>query len=135
MAMPCPGEVPAWEEQGLEQEADPALIWRDTRTIQHTMGRYVGLVRLGRRLTRAVHNLKHLQQDIENSCRATRLTNVLTGLRHSAQAALIVAEAAHHYRVSRGAHYREDRLPAWGSVWRYGSMGVWGRAVAESLPR
>jgi L-aspartate oxidase len=32
----------------------------------------------------------------------------LIGLRHSVQAALIVAEAAHHNRVSRGCHYRDD---------------------------
>jgi L-aspartate oxidase len=112
LAMPGVGEIPAWEEQGLEQEADPALIWRDMRTIQHTMWHYVGLVRSGRRLARALRDLNHLQQDIENFYRATRLNDALIGLRHSAQTALIVAGAAHHNRVSRGAHYREDGLAA-----------------------
>jgi L-aspartate oxidase len=32
-----PKDVPHWEEEGLEEDADPALIWRDMRTIQHTM--------------------------------------------------------------------------------------------------
>jgi len=32
-----PDDVPCWEEEGLEEEADPALIRRDMRTIQHTM--------------------------------------------------------------------------------------------------
>jgi L-aspartate oxidase len=103
-----PEDVPLWQETGLEQEADPALIWRDIRTIQHTMWHYVGLVRSGRRLARALRDLNHLRQDIEDFYRATRLNDALIGLRHGVQAALIVAEAAQHNRVSRGAHYRED---------------------------
>ena len=103
-----PEDVPPWEEQGLEEEADPALIWRDIRTIQHTMWHYVGLIRSGKRLARALRDLNHLQQDIEDFYRATRLNDALIGLRHSVQAALIVAEAAQHNRTSRGAHYRED---------------------------
>ena len=103
-----PGEVPSWEAEGLEEEADPALIWRDMRTIQHTMWHYVGLARSGRRLARAMRDLNHLQQDIEDFYRATRLNDALIGLRHSVQAALIVAEAAQQNRTSRGCHYRDD---------------------------
>ncbi len=100
--------VPCWEEEGLEEEADPALIWRDMRTIQHTMWHYVGLMRSTKRLARALRDLTHLKQDIEDFYRATRLNDALIGLRHSVQAALIVAEAAQHNRQSRGCHYRDD---------------------------
>jgi L-aspartate oxidase len=108
LTVPDPSEVPSWEAEGLEEEADPALIWRDMRTIQHTMWHYVGLARSGRRLARAMRDLRHLQQDIEDFYRATRLNDALIGLRHSVQAALIVAEAAQQNRTSRGAHYRDD---------------------------
>jgi L-aspartate oxidase len=101
-------DVPRWEEEGLEEEADPALIWRDMRTIQHTMWHYVGLARSGRRLARALRDLHHLSQDIEDFYRRTRLNDVLIGLRHSVRAAILVAEAAQHNRVSRGSHYRDD---------------------------
>ena len=101
-------DVPSWEEEGLEEEADPALIWRDMRTIQHTMWHYVGLARSARRLARALRDLNHLRQDIEDFYRRTRLNDALIGLRHSVQAALIVAEAAQHNRVSRGCHFRDD---------------------------
>ncbi|MDY7077474.1 MAG: L-aspartate oxidase [Chloroflexota bacterium] len=101
-------DVPRWEEEGLEEEADPALIWRDMRTIQHTMWHYVGLVRSTRRLARALRDLRHLNQDIDSFYRATRLNDALIGLRHSVQAALIVANAAQHNRHSRGCHYRDD---------------------------
>jgi L-aspartate oxidase len=109
---PSAGEVPPWEEEGVEEEADPALIWRDMRTIQHTMWHYVGLVRSARRLDRALRDLRHLKQDIEAFYRTTRLNDALVGLRHSVQAALIVAEAAQHNRQSRGCHYRDDRKRA-----------------------
>ncbi|HET91370.1 MAG TPA: L-aspartate oxidase [Chloroflexi bacterium] len=100
-------QVPAWEETGVE-EADPALIWRDVRTIQHTMWHYVGLVRSAKRLARALRDLNHLQEEIEDFYRTTRLNDALIGLRHSVQAALLVAEAAQHHRQSRGCHYRDD---------------------------
>ncbi len=106
--VPRPEEVPHWEEEGLEEEADPALIWRDMRTIQHTMWHYVGLARSGRRLARALRDLSHLRQDVEDFYRVTRLNDALIGLRHSVQAALIVAAAAQHNRQSRGCHYRDD---------------------------
>ncbi|UCH87299.1 MAG: FAD-binding protein, partial [Dehalococcoidia bacterium] len=101
-------EVPHWEEEGLEEEADPALIWRDIRTIQYTMWHYVGLARSAGRLARALRDLRHLQEEIDDFYRATRLSDPLIGLRHSVQAALIVAEAAHRNRTSRGCHYRDD---------------------------
>jgi L-aspartate oxidase len=103
-----PDNVPRWEEEGLEEEADPALIWRDMRTIQYTMWHYVGLIRSAKRLARALRDLRHLDQDIDSFYRTTRLNDALIGLRHSVQAALIVAEAAQHNRTSRGCHYRDD---------------------------
>lgn len=101
-----PDDVPPWEETGVE-EADPALIWRDFRTIQYTMWHYVGLVRSERRLARALRDLRHLKEEIDHFYRASRLNDALVGLRHAVQAALLVAEAAYHNRQSRGCHYRE----------------------------
>ncbi len=100
-------DVPPWVETG-EEEADPALVWRDMRTIQHTMWHYVGLVRSARRLSRALRDLRHTQEEIENFYRATRLNDALIGLRHAVQAAILIAEAAQHNRTSRGCHYRDD---------------------------
>jgi len=108
LPMVDPDDVPPWEEAGLEEDADPALIWRDMRTIQYTMWHYVGLVRSTRRLARALRDLNHLNQDIDSFYRTTRLNDALIGLRHSVQAARIVAEAAQHNRQSRGCHYRDD---------------------------
>ncbi len=103
----APEAVPPWEETGVE-DADPALIWRDMRTIQHTMWHYVGLIRSSGRLARALRDLRHLKEEIDEFYRTTRLSDSLIGLRHAVQAALIVAEAAYRNRSSRGCHYRDE---------------------------
>lgn len=102
-----PSGVPSWEP-GVSEAADPALIWRDMRTIQYTMWHYVGLIRSTVRLERALSDLYHLKEEIEEFYQTTRLNDALIGLRHAIQSALIVATAAKHNRVSIGCHYLED---------------------------
>ena len=100
--------VPAWDESGLTQDSDPALIQGDMQTIQNIMWHYVGLIRSGDRLSRAIRELRHLWNEIETFYRTTRLSDGLIGLRNAVEASLIVAQAALHNRQSRGSHYRED---------------------------
>jgi L-aspartate oxidase len=101
-------EVPPWEDVGDNALADPVLVYRDRRNIQHVMWLYVGLARSTRRLARALRELSHLWEAIDGFYRATRLSDDLIGLRNMAQAAWVVTQAAWHNRQSRGAHYRED---------------------------
>jgi len=103
-------DVPAWDESGLTQDSDPALIQGDMQTIQNIMWHYVGLVRSGDRLSRAIRELRHLQNEIETFYRVTKLSDGLIGLRNAVEVALIVAQAARHNRQSRGCHYRSDAV-------------------------
>lgn len=103
-------DVPAWDESGLTDDRDPALIQGDMQTIQNIMWHYVGLVRSGDRLSRAIRELRHLQNEIETFYRTTKLSDGLIGLRNAVEAALIVAQAAQHNRQSRGCHYRVDSV-------------------------
>lgn len=102
--------VPAWDESGLTDDRDPALIQGDMQTIQNIMWHYVGLVRSGDRLSRAIRELRHLQNEIETFYRKTKLSDGLIGLRNAVEAALIVAQSAQHNRQSRGCHYRVDSV-------------------------
>jgi len=104
--------VPPWEAPERREEADPALIWRDMRTIQYTMWHYVGLARSTGRLERALRDLNHLAEEIDDFYRTTCLNDALIGLRHSVQAALSVAQAAKRNRQSRGCHYRDNSREA-----------------------
>jgi L-aspartate oxidase len=105
-----PEYVPAWDESGLTDDRDPALIQGDMQTIQNIMWHYVGLVRSGDRLSRAIRELRHLQNEIETFYRTTKLSDGLIGLRNAVEAALIVAQSAQHNRQSRGNHYRVDSV-------------------------
>ncbi len=105
-----PEHIPAWDESGLTEDRDPALIQGDMQTIQNIMWHYVGLVRSSDRLSRAIRELRHLQNEIETFYRTTHLSDGLIGLRNAVEAALIVAQAAQHNRRSRGCHYRVNSV-------------------------
>jgi L-aspartate oxidase len=90
------------------------LIQGDMQTIQNIMWHYVGLVRSGDRLSRAIRELRHLWNEIETFYRTTKLSDGLIGLRNAVEVALIVAQAAQHNRQSRGCHYRQDSVTVTG---------------------
>lgn len=98
-------EIPPWEETGREIP-DSALIAQDMSVIRHIMWNYVGLVRTGRRLQRAIRELRHLEFEIERFYRAVKLTDSLIGLRNAVRSALIIAVAAWENKGSVGCHYR-----------------------------
>jgi L-aspartate oxidase len=109
---PIPGreQVPPWDESNLTVDADPALIQGDMQTIQNIMWHYVGLIRSADRMSRAIRELRHIQNEIETFYRTTRLSDGLIGLRNAVEAALVVAQAARHNRHSRGCHYRVESV-------------------------
>lgn len=96
--------VEPWNEE--EEQLDPALILQDWLTVKYTMWNYVGLVRTEKRLIRAKHILRELQDEIESFYAKSRLSSDLIGLRNGAQAALAVLYAAMENHHSRGCHYR-----------------------------
>ena len=100
--------VPLWDDSGLHETADPALISQDMTTIKNIMWNYVGLVRTTHRLERAIGDLRSLSLEIDKFYRRVKLTDGLIGLRNCLQAATIVTDAAWANKVSRGCHYRES---------------------------
>lgn len=100
--------IPSWRDVSEGEGADPVLTYRDSRTIQNIMWLYVGLARNTHRLARALRDLNHLWEVIDDFYRSTRLNDRLIGLRNMAQTSWIVTRAAWHNRQSRGAHYRLD---------------------------
>ncbi len=108
--LPGREDVPAWDESGLVEDADSALIQGDMQTIQNIMWHYVGLARNSGRLSRAIRELRHLWNEIETFYRTTKLSDGLIGLRNAVEVSLIVAQAALHNRHSRGCHFREDSI-------------------------
>lgn len=103
---PTVADIPPWEDYGSEPP-DPALISQDLGSIKHIMWNYVGLVRTGPRLARAIRELRTLETEIEGFYRVTRITDGLIGLRNAARTAIIIALAAWENKESMGCHHRE----------------------------
>jgi L-aspartate oxidase len=101
-----PDDMPAWQDTS-RYTADPLLIAQDMSTIQHIMWNYVGVVRADYRLQRALRELRHLETEIEQFYRVTKLTDGLIGLRNVVRTAVIVTQAALANKQSMGCHFRE----------------------------
>lgn len=104
--VPEADDIPQWRDEGLKAP-DPALIQQDMTVIQTMMWNYVGLVRTTPRLERALRELRHLETEIEQFYRTSRVTDELIGLRNAVRSAVIVAAAAWANKTSLGCHYRE----------------------------
>jgi L-aspartate oxidase len=100
-------DIPPWHESGVGAP-DPALAVQDMSLIQQIMWNYVGLVRSTHRLRRAIHDLRHLETEIEDFYQNARISDDLVGVRNAVRAALIVTLAAWENRRSMGCHYRAD---------------------------
>ena len=103
---PNADDIPPWRDDGLKPP-DPALVQQDMSTIKQMMWNYVGLVRTTRRLERALSELRHLETEIDQFYRATRITDGVIGLRNAVRTAVIVAAAAWENKTNMGCHYRE----------------------------
>jgi L-aspartate oxidase len=104
---PAASGIPSWQDSG-SAAPDPALIAQDMTVIQHMMWNYVGLARSTARLDRALSELRHLETEIEQFYRASRVTDELIGLRNMVRSAVIVAQAAWANKSSVGCHYRSN---------------------------
>ena len=101
-------KIPKWDDSGLNENLDPALLKQDWITLRNTMWNYVGLVRSRKRLHRAINDLTNLKNEVEEFYRNTRLTRSLIELRNAIETGLSIAQAAWTNKRSLGCHYRKD---------------------------
>ena len=73
--------------------------------IKNTMWNYVGIVRTSARLKRAIEDMRHMYQRIEEFYKETPISKDIISLFHGTQSAIMVAEAALRNRTSIGCHY------------------------------
>lgn len=101
-----PDKIPPWHETGTVMP-DSALISQDMSVIKHIMWNYTGLIRTSERLQRAMHELRHLESQIERFYRTVKLCDNIVGLRNAVRAAIIITISAWENKSSIGCHYRE----------------------------
>jgi L-aspartate oxidase len=107
-----PGElaaaIPDWAPVGGASNEDPALIAQDWSAVRHTMWNYVGIVRTGQRLDRAVADLRHQLVRLTSFYKSTPVSAALVDLFHGCTAAGLIADAARRNPTSVGCHYLVD---------------------------
>jgi L-aspartate oxidase len=97
-----------WEPVRGPSYEDPALIAQDWSAIRHTMWNYVGIVRTGARLERAVADLRHQLVRLTSFYRSTPISAALVDLFQGCTAAGLIAAAAQRNGTSAGCHYVAD---------------------------
>jgi L-aspartate oxidase len=100
--------IPAWQAPPVTEEFDPMLIQSDMASIQTTMWNYVGIIRTGNRLARAIADLSYLDHRIQSFYRRARINRDIVELRNAIATAMVIAQAAQKNRVSLGCHNLQD---------------------------
>ena len=106
-APPAPG-LAEWDESRVTDADEEIVIAHNWDELRRFMWDYVGIVRTNKRLARAMHRIRMLQEEIQEYYANFRVTNDLLELRNLVTAAGLIVRSALLRRESRGLHFSRD---------------------------
>jgi L-aspartate oxidase len=100
--------LPDWDESRVTDADEEIVIAHNWDELRRFMWDYVGIVRTSKRLARAQHRIRVLQEEIHDYYANFRVTNDLLELRNLVTSAELIVKSAMLRHESRGLHYSRD---------------------------
>lgn len=104
----APPPVRAWDESRVTDSDEEVIIQQNWTEIRRFMWNYVGIVRTTKRLERAAHRIKLLNEEVDDYYGHFRVSTDLIELRNLLQCAELIVRSALERKESRGLHFTLD---------------------------